>query len=284
MLTTRDEIHIVNDSIKRKKQEISLIDPSDPNNRFKYANAKSELNMLISKLDSLSKRLQEEYKSDSYVPVRGDERYQDYPNKASLDELRIKHFNLFNVDPLITYYGNGPMFDESLYAYSDFYGVKGTIPFKLAYSSFDPRLVNDPRATIGIKISKKEFEKSNDKQIDFLRSIIKEYTDGDINLVLTDALIQDIIIAHISRKEFNFTVKKEKDYYYFFKELCNSMSRNIVFIGDSMKDGVNTQSIFDVQTGFINPGKKTIAKLNNTSEEKIEEVNESIRKKVLRLT
>ena len=40
--------------IKRKKEELDEIDPRLPDNRFKYANKKSELNVLYRKLEELT--------------------------------------------------------------------------------------------------------------------------------------------------------------------------------------------------------------------------------------
>ena len=59
MLSIEDEIFMVKHAIERKKEELEKIDKADPNNRFKYANVKSELNILNQKLNNLNNKCQD---------------------------------------------------------------------------------------------------------------------------------------------------------------------------------------------------------------------------------
>ena len=284
MLTTRDEIHMVKDSIKRKENELSMMDRNDPNNRFKYANAMSELRVLRSKLDELTTRLQEEYKNGTYIPVVGDDRYSNYPHKASLDDLRVKHFTLYKNDLSISYCGDGAMFGgESLSTYADFYKIKGMIPFKLIYSSIDSRLVQDKRASLGVKIDREAFDKASEKDIEFLTSFIESYTTNPVNFIMTDGLLKEVFFAHISNKEFSYTINHEKDYYSFLHDLCHNLIRNFVYLGESLEEDANKKNVKQAKKDFIESDKMKITKASEITQDILNKENEAIKRKILRI-
>ena len=69
MLTIKDEIFMIEKSIERLSEEIEGIDKTNQDYRFKYANLKSELEVLKQKLEKLILQLQEENKNGKYIPV-----------------------------------------------------------------------------------------------------------------------------------------------------------------------------------------------------------------------
>ena len=56
MLTTDDEILMTKKEIKKLEEELATMDPTHPDNRFKYANKKSELALLERKLENLEEQ------------------------------------------------------------------------------------------------------------------------------------------------------------------------------------------------------------------------------------
>ena len=60
MLTLLDEIKMTMHEIDSLNKEIDLMDPKLPENRFKYANKKSEVNALYKKLFELREKLKNE--------------------------------------------------------------------------------------------------------------------------------------------------------------------------------------------------------------------------------
>ena len=69
VLTIKDEIFMIEKSIERLSEEIEGIDKTNQDYRFKYANLKSELEVLKQKLEKLILQLQEENKNGKYIPV-----------------------------------------------------------------------------------------------------------------------------------------------------------------------------------------------------------------------
>ncbi len=60
---------MIEKSIERLSEEIEGIDKTNQDYRFKYANLKSELEVLKQKLEKLILQLQEENKNGKYIPV-----------------------------------------------------------------------------------------------------------------------------------------------------------------------------------------------------------------------
>ena len=56
MLTVDDELLMTKKEIKRLEDELSSMDPKSPDNRFKYANKKSELASMERKLENLEEQ------------------------------------------------------------------------------------------------------------------------------------------------------------------------------------------------------------------------------------
>ena len=56
MLTLIDDIRMTMQEINRLNKELEKMDPNLPENRFKYANKKSEINILYKKLYELKEK------------------------------------------------------------------------------------------------------------------------------------------------------------------------------------------------------------------------------------
>ena len=280
MLTIKDDIYMLKKAIEQKKAELGSLDPKSPENRFKYANLKSEIEHDLRKLEKLEAEEYEEIKKST--PKKGDSRCANFPHENALLNFRINHFKLFGEDPSISYSGEGPMFgDNSLTAYSDFYDVKGTLPFKLVFSSCDAREEKDAKASIGMTLCKDDFLRASDEQIKFLINYIKDYSSNPINFVLTDGRLNKIIFARIASKDFNFTLDGRRDYVLFFSQLFDTMYRNIIYVGDTMKDGVKSDDIKKVQAKYIDNAHIQIAKEQNIARADLKRQNDDIRRKIL---
>lgn len=282
MISTKDEIFMVKQEIIRKREELERIDRKDPNNRFKFANIRSEINVLNQKLDDLNQKLQEEYKKESYVPTIGDERYAKFPHKAVLDTLRISYYEKFGTDPSITYIGDTPMFvDDSLSIYADAYNIRGKMPFKLKFDSKDYRLEKDSKASILAEVSKNDFfVNDSNKYIELIVDFIKKYTDNSVNFIYTDGLLKNIHFARIDDGAFR-SINGKKDFYLFFHDFFDNLYRNVIYIGDSMKDGVKASEQEEVTEELIIPSQQMIAKKNEKTIEELNAFNEEVKKKIL---
>ena len=281
MRTTKDEINMTKRELDLVREKLRTFDRKNPEYRFKWAIINSEKEAIERKLEDLYNRLQEEYKNGTYIPCVGDERYDIFPNKRAIDTLRIKHYDLFGNDPSITYCDNSPMFDDSsLLVSANVYKIKESIPFKLKIYGGGKDTESCPEASILATFSKNHFKLAEiDKYVGLVASFIKEYTDKQINFIYTDVLLDEVHFAKIDDSLYSFNGQKR--YYQFFYNLFNNLGRNIVYIGDSMKDGVPLEEVNGVCQDFINPSREIIARNQDMTLEELEEINEEVRKKVL---
>lgn len=281
MLTIKDDIYMLRKSIEQRKSELELLDPKNPDNRFKYANLKSEIEHDRRKLERLEA---EEYaETMKNAPQKGDSKCSNFPHENALYDLRIKHFKLFGTDPSISYSGEGTMFgDYSLSAYSDFYNVDGTISFRLVYSSYNARVEKDINASVGITLSKGDFLKADEEQIKFLVSYIKDYSSNPVNFILTDGRLNEVTFVRIASKEFNHTTDNKRDYRLFFSQLFDAMYRNIIYIGDTMKDGATSDDTEEVQIKYIDHAHTRIAKEQGITSTDLKRQNDEICEKILK--
>ncbi len=60
MFGIKDEIFVLNNELKRKREELDKLDPKAEENRFKYANVKSEIYILESKIARLEEELSQQ--------------------------------------------------------------------------------------------------------------------------------------------------------------------------------------------------------------------------------
>ena len=88
------------------------------------------------------------------------------------------------------------------------------------------------------------------------------------------------MLSFIADKELSVFSAKELGYYDFFDRLCDNNVRNIIYIGDSMKKGIKSETIDKVQSEIIDLHKKlTVNEI--MSEEELEQSNEKIKKRIL---
>ena len=126
--------------------------------------------------------------------------------------------------------------------------------------------------------AKKWLEEHNVKYKE-INLLTTKLTDEDINLIYTDGALENIYFSRIDKSDYPFCVKRR--YYQFFHNLFDNLGRNIVYVGDSMKDGVPLDEIQEVEESFIDSDHRIIAKRNNMSEEELNNLNSDIRRKVL---
>lgn len=282
MLTIKDEIYMTTQEIERKTSELLRLNPHLPENRFKFANVRSELFILNRKLDKLKKQEQEEYNLSHGIPFIGDSKYSNLPHKNSLDELRIRHFKLFKKDPDITYGDNKAMFDDdTLPIYADFYNIKNAFPFKLIYSSSDCSLVSDNKASLGISISKEQLLSAKDEEVKFLVDFIKDYTRNQVNFIYTNEKLDEVFLSHIGDKDFHY-FEDQKSYYLFFSELFNNLYRNVIYTGESLKKDAPDEEIINAKSELIIPYHEVVAKVNNITNDMLLEENNKIKMKILK--
>lgn len=282
MRTTRDEIFMARQELNRITEKIKRMDRKDPDNRTKWAMVNSERQEMERKIEGFYRQLEEEYKNGTYVPAIGDERYSSFPNKRAIDSLRSGYYDAFGKDPSITYCGSDPMFnDPSLYVLANHYKIGGgQIPFELKITSEDREIAKDKEASVLATFASKHFKLADsDKYIGLVASFIHGYTDEDINLIYTDGALENIHFSRIDKSDYPFCVKRR--YYQFFHNLFDNLGRNIVYVGDSMKDGVPLDEIQEVEESFIDSDHRIIARRNNMSEEELNNLNSDIRRKVL---
>ena len=283
MLTIRDEIFMAEKSIKKLEEELDSVDITNPNNRFKYANLKSELVVLSQKLDKLNLELQEEYKNGKYIPIIGDKRYAKFPNKKQLDLFRKAYYNKFGIDPNISHSGIESMFNDNLLDINgEAYYFKENIPFKMYIDSSNLDLERDQKASVLVSFSKDDFLSSkSDSSIDLINRFIKQYTNNPVNFILTNGDLANVSFAYISDEEF-YHFDGKKYYSDFFSELFDNLYRNIIYIGESMTKDVSVEEIKKVEDGLVVPYQLKIAKENNISLEELKGMNHLIKRKILK--
>ena len=54
------------------------------------------------------------------------------------------------------------------------------------------------------------------------------------------------MLSFIADRDLSVYSRKEMDYYEFFDRLCDNNVRNIIYIGDSMKKGVKSETIVGI--------------------------------------
>lgn len=110
--------------------------------------------------------------------------------------------------------------------------------------------------------------------------LIKIYSGDNVNLVLGNGVSTRGMLSFIADKELAVYLGKEFGYYDFFDRLCDNNVRNVIYIGDSMKKGVKSETINKVQNEIIDLHKKFTANEVMTEEE-LEKSNEKIKQRIL---
>ena len=239
----------------------------------------------IAELEYRIKELEEKKKCNVSIlaPEYGDGKYASYKYKEAFDMLRVCYYNHFHQEPIFSPVPKWKymFYDSTLFLPVDTYLVKGKIPFQIMFSDNYPAHKYDNSKSISVEfpfeiLSKKE----NEEYLICMLELIKIYSGDSMNLALGDGLSTRGTLSYISDKDLSIYSKNEKDYYEFFNRLCDNNVRNIIYIGDSMKKGVKSETIDRVQNEIIDLHKRLTASEVMTEEE-LEKSNEKIKKHIL---
>lgn len=304
MLSTIDEIRMVRLEIKKKKEELEGIDPTLPENRFKYPNKKSELSCLEKKLESLEKRKKKEVEQNekdfqglgsqivrdnflnSIPPVVGDERFKDYPNKRALDEYRRIHYELLKKDVSIEYLDKRPLFATKNPILAESYEIKEKFPilFKLMIKSDDNSLEKDENASVSATILTDTLLKEDcGKSVKSVMSFMREYTGSPLNFIISDKRLKEVTFGTISNKEIGKNEEGLLEYYQFLIKLLYGSSNNLVYLGHEIISKSNYSEFIRSTREIIIPSEERIVTSNpSMTEAEITTLNERIKQKILR--
>ena len=252
------------------------------NNDICIADIENQISVSQKKLEMLIAK-----KSGLKIPPKyGDIKYYDYKTKESIDMLIVLYYDYFKKDPSISLSdGYYPMFgDDTLRIISERLLVKGKIPFNLMLTCNHTNYLPNDNGSVAVRFHIKNIDKQYiNKYMELFSILIKKYTDNDINLILSDASFEACTLAYISNSDFDhyYSNEKTKLYYDFFNCLCDNIWRNIIYIGDTMKQNALEQEIEKVNSDFVVPHKKFTADNIGISYEKLTDKNEAIKKMIL---
>lgn len=239
------------------------------------------------KIAELEYRIQEleERKRDDLsilIPKYSDGKYASEHYKEAFDMLRVCYYNYFRQDPNFSPVPKRDMmfYDPTLFMPVDTYLIKGKIPFQIMFSANYPAHKADPTKSISIELPFEVFSKEeNEEYLRCMLELIKIYSGDGINLVLGNGSSTRGTLSYIADEDLSISSMKKKDYYDFFARLCDNNVRNIIYIGDSMKQGVKQDVIDKVQTDIIDLHKRLITR-DGMSEEELEKANEKVKRRI----
>lgn len=235
--------------------------------------------------------LEEKKNTGIYVapkPELGDQRYNKFFHKTALDILRVLYYDVFRKDPSISFVSNNRAFftDDTLPIYGASYSIKGQIPFEIMlqtpYKNYNP----SENYSVGIRINKKYLlDEIKEDYFYLMSTLINKYTNNQINFICGDYFNENEIItlSYIADRDFyhyddNFNTKR---YYEFFNLLCDNNHRNIIYIGDTMKQNAKLDEIEKVYSDFVVPDMNFIANKLGLNINEIQNSNENIKKLIL---
>ena len=215
-----------------------------------------------------------------YKPFIGDTRWNNLKNKYALDHLRVKYYEAYGKDPSITYLIKDEIMfsDFTLPIVGSCYLIRGSFSFKVYFQSNYKDTLPSNNYTITIKVEKDQL---NDMNIAFISNIINYFSGEKINLVVGDCYDKEYRFSFIDSKE----VKKDKKlnehgYLYFFERLCDNNTRNILYIGKSLQDGVKQEEIDKVNNDYVNKHFYDVLTYAKITQEELEKSNEYIRTRI----
>lgn len=270
--------------IKQQKMFISRENPETEEGRKNIEFYRCKM----AELEYRIKELEEKKKDNSsiLVPKYGDGKYAADSYKEAFDMLRVWYYNHFHQDPSFSPVPKwGMMFyDPTLWMPVNTYLVKGEIPFQIMFSDNYPNHKSDNTKSISVELpfevlSKKE----NEEYLGCILELLKIYSGDSVNLVLGNGVNTRGMLSFIADKDLSIYSRKEMNYYEFFDRLCDNNVRNIIYIGNSMKRGVKSETIDKVQSEIIDLHKSLTASKVMTEEE-LEQSNEKIKKRILSLS
>lgn len=239
----------------------------------------------IAELEYRIKELEEKKKGNSSIltPKYGDSKYAADSYKEAFDMLRVWYYNHFHQDPSFSPVSKRNMmfYDSTLWMPVNTYLVKGKIPFQIMFSANYPNHKFDNTKSISVELPFEILSKEeNEEYLRCMLELIRIYSGDSVNLALGNGVSTRAMLSFISDRDLSIYSRKEMEYYEFFNRLCDNNVRNIIYIGDSMKKGVKSETIDKVQSEIVDLHKRLIASEVMTEEE-LEQSNEKIKKRIL---
>lgn len=281
-----NQIQAMKSQIAFKQNLINRITQHDEND-------KELIEILQEAISDLNRKvtiLEEKKKMGRYIPKRptlGDDRYKHFSDKMALDILRVLYYEFFHKDPSLSHVrGENAMFEDiTLSIFASVYLIREEFPFYLMltshYSNYAPQI----HSSIGIKFSRKYLEREQNLiYLKFMSTLIKRYASTDINLICCDGMNQNCTLAYIAENDFyHYTASKDKMYYAFFSRLCDNNLRNIVYIGDTMKQNAKVEEIEKTDSQIVIPHIEFISENLGIKKEELMKSNEELRNQVFTL-
>ena len=210
----------------------------------------------------------------NYVPKIGDSRYTKFTHKKFLDIIRVKYYEKYGKDPSISEgkVGGVVFSDATLPIFGTSYHFRGGFPFEIW---FGISYKGDNTSIVSI-VAKKE--QLNDDNAEFMLDIIKDITNQDANLIFNDGLCTKITVSFIDPKGNMFlNDDSSKNYYRFFDLLCDNIYRDIIYIGDRLKDGVDEETLKRVDENYVKRHKRMMVEDGKVTQEELDARNEYVK-------
>ena len=110
--------------------------------------------------------------------------------------------------------------------------------------------------------------------------IIKDITKQDANLIFNNLDGTKITVSFIDPKGNMFlNDDSSKNYYRFFDLLCDNIYRDIIYIGDSLKDGVDEETLKYVDENYVIRHKNLMVEDGKITKEELVARNEYVKTK-----
>ena len=273
-------INKINNQILDIKKKISykeeLIDnfQSDESKNDITKSLKEDLLNLRRKLNILEKQKI----NGKFIPKKpelGDQKYKNSGLKNAFDILRVMYFEQFGIDPSINFINEGPIFgDDTLPILGYFSQVRGEFPFKLILEDDYINYEANKNYNVGIMFKTENLRKQNKAEyLNFIKELIKRYTGKDVNFIYSDGYFNNLSIIYLSDIFF-----KNHTYYEFFSLLFDNLERNIIYVGDDIKQKGTIEEIKYVDSKIIIPSLKRITEDIGLSEDNIQMENDKVKK------
>ena len=137
------------------------------------------------------------------APFIGDGRYTKFPNKQSLDELRVKYYEEKARDLSITSCGTVSAFNNDACLYANAYRIRGDISFTLMFEQLFNFREKDERPTIIAKVPIISlFDEQAGPTINLLSDFIRSQTGFPVNITYTDDRFKEVAIARVGTATF----------------------------------------------------------------------------------
>ena len=238
----------------------------------------------IAELEYRIKELEENKKGNtSIAPIYGDGKYATDMYKESFDMLRVWYYNHFHQEPIFKRITKRYMmfYDSTLWMPVYTYFIKGEIPFQIMFSYNYSNHKSDNTISISIELPFEILSKEENKDyLQYMLELIKIYSGSSANLVLGNSTSTQGSLSFIADRDLSSPYGKNFGYYDFFDRLCDNITRNIIYIGDSMKMGIKPETVDKVKNNFVEFHKRIIATEVMTKKE-LEQSNEKIKKRIL---